>query len=166
MCPGDSSRAASASWLDRCCKYGRHWHFEMVATFVSDDGLSYRCPDGLPRAWALCAEGRSCSYRTFSYHLEEFVRSGYGHTCGTCRQDGETKPAISSALVLCSGSLNRKKFGPAGRPTSIEPWAQTAAYTAPKPTARSGASHTENATRPPRFSTRNASCNARSGLGR
>jgi hypothetical protein len=60
------------------------------------------------------------------------------HTCGTCRQDGETKPALSSALVLCSGSLNRKKFGPAGRPTSIEPWARTAAYTAPKPNARSG----------------------------
>src|SRR6516164_7857736 len=42
------------------------------------------------------------------------------HTCGTWRQDGETKPAVSRAFVPCSGSLNRKKFGPAGRPTSSE----------------------------------------------
>ncbi len=64
----------------------------------------------------------------------ERTGSRWRQTCGSCRNVGDSNPAARSASVLGSAPLRRKKFGPAGRPTSIDPCARMAAYSAPMPT--------------------------------
>ena len=140
---------ASNSRLDCCCSHRRHWDFKFAALSVGKKSLPHRVTDGLARLRRLRSQRRSPAHRSRGHMVKTWSGSATRQSCGTCRNVGASKPALRNALLLCSAVLRRKKFGPAGSPTSIEPCARIAAYSAPKPMACYGTSQTENVTRPP-----------------